>query len=46
MVYFVGVEGGGTKTHAVLFDSNGKLVAEITGPAQGCPSTKIGKNCV
>lgn len=33
MMYFIGIEGGGTKSHGVLFDENGKFIFQISGPA-------------
>lgn len=31
MKYLLGIDGGGTKTHGVITDLNGKILAEITG---------------
>ncbi|WP_404454512.1 N-acetylglucosamine kinase [Oceanobacillus kapialis] len=31
MVYYIGIDGGGTKTHAVLADGTGKVIAQAMG---------------
>lgn len=40
--YIIGVDGGGSKTHAVLIDESGKVVAEsFSGPANVCTDLEL-----